>query len=305
MGVFSQKFNEENCHGIYLTVDFSLIWGYNNLGDLIMSENCNGNCSNCSSDCAEKKSFIEKTGEFNNIKHVIAVVSGKGGVGKSTVTSMLAVELRAKGHSVGILDADITGPSIPKAFGITKKAYSDEIGIIPAESKNGIKIMSINMMLPESDSPVVWRGPVIAGAVKQFWTDVIWGDLDYLLIDCPPGTGDVPLTVFQSLPLDGIIIVSTPQDLVSLIVKKAVNMAKMMNINILGLIENMSFFVCPDCNKKHYIFGDYKDIAEETGLEVLAELPINSDYARMEDNGSITEYKETLLKKAVEKIEKL
>ena len=270
-----------------------------------MSENCSGNCSSCQTDCNERKSFIEKTGEFNNIKHVVAVVSGKGGVGKSSVTSLLAVELKNKGYNVGILDADITGPSIPKAFGITERALQNDIGIIPAESKNGIKIMSVNMMLPESDTPVVWRGPVIAGAVKQFWTDVVWGDLDYLLVDCPPGTGDVPLTVFQSIPLDGVIIVSTPQDLVSMIVKKAVNMAKMMNVKILGLVENMSYFVCPDCNKKHYIFGECTDIAKETGLEMLAELPINSNLARMEDAGSVGNYKENYLEKAVEKLEKL
>ena len=187
------------------------------------TQGCSGNCSSCSSNCAsrEKQSLIEPTGEFNNIKHVIGVVSGKGGVGKSMVTSMLAVLMQRKGYKVGILDADITGPSIPKTFGINSRAMQNEIGILPAVTKSGIEIMSVNLMLEEKDSPVIWRGPVIAGVVKQFWQEVVWGDLDYLFIDCPPGTGDVPLTVFQSIPLDGAVIVTSPQDLVSLIVKKA------------------------------------------------------------------------------------
>ena len=210
-----------------------------------MSEqnNCSGNCSSCSSNCSSRQpeSLIEPTGEFNNIKHVVAVVSGKGGVGKSMVTSMLAVEMRRKGYNVGILDADITGPSIPKSFGIISNALQNELGIIPAETSTGIKVISINMMLKEHDAPVIWRGPVIAGAVKQFWQDVVWGDLDYLFIDCPPGTGDVPLTVFQTIPLDGAVIVTSPQDLVSLIVKKAYNMANMMNIPVIGMVENMSY----------------------------------------------------------------
>lgn len=269
--------------------------------------NCNGDCSNCSSNCESKKtSFIEQTGEFNDIKHVIAVVSGKGGVGKSTITSMLATALRRKGKNIGILDADITGPSIPKSFGVMQKAMQNEIGILPAETKTGIKVMSVNMMLEENDAPVIWRGPVIAGAVKQFWTDVVWGDLDYLIVDCPPGTGDVPLTVFQSLPLDGVVIVTSPQDLVSLIVKKAYNMAKMMNIKVLGIIENMSYFVCPDCKKSHRIFGGGSEtVAEELGIKLLGKMPIDTSFSQMADNGEIEHFKGDFLDGAVEEIEKL
>ena len=273
-----------------------------------MSENkgCSGNCSSCSSNCSSRKpeSLIEPTGEFNNIKNVIAVVSGKGGVGKSMVTSMLAVELRRKGYSVGILDVDITGPSIPKSFGITTKAMQNEIGILPAETSTGIKVISVNMMLKETDAPVIWRGPVIAGAVKQFWHDVVWGDLDYLLVDCPPGTGDVPLTVFQSLPLNGIVIVTSPQDLVSLIVKKAYNMAQMMNIPVIGMVENMSYVVCPDCGKQFSVFGGGSEsVAEEVGTELLAKMPIDVSLAQMVDNGSIERFSGDFLKSAAEKIE--
>lgn len=273
-----------------------------------MSENCTGNCSNCQSNCESRKkeSFIEQTNEYNTIKNVIAVISGKGGVGKSTVSSLLAVELNKKGYKVGILDADITGPSIPKAFGINQNAMQNELGILPAESKNGIKIMSINMMLKEHDAPVVWRGPVIAGAVKQFWQDVIWGELDYLIIDCPPGTGDVPLTVFQTVPLDGAIIVTSPQDLVSLIVKKAYNMAKMMNINVLGLVENMSYVKCPDCGKEFSIFGSgTESFAKEIGIDLLAKMPIDLSLSTMVDNGNIENVKENYLEKAVEKAQEI
>lgn len=273
-----------------------------------MSENCTGNCSNCQSNCESRKkeSFIEQTNEYNTIKNVIAVISGKGGVGKSTVSSLLAVELNKKGYKVGILDADITGPSIPKAFGINQNAMQNELGILPAESKNGIKIMSINMMLKEHDAPVVWRGPVIAGAVKQFWQDVIWGELDYLIIDCPPGTGDVPLTVFQTVPLDGAIIVTSPQDLVSLIVKKAYNMAKMMNINVLGLVENMSYVKCPDCGKEFSIFGSgTESLAKEIGIDLLAKMPIDLSLSTMVDNGNIENVKENYLEKAVEKAQEI
>ena len=226
---------------------------------------CSGNCASCGESCAsrESQSLIEPTGEYNNIKHVLAVVSGKGGVGKSMTASMLAVLLKRMGRNVGILDADITGPSIPKTFGIRSRAYQNEIGILPAETETGIKVMSINLLLEEGDMPVLWRGPVIAGAVKQFWQDVVWGDLDYLIIDCPPGTGDVPLTVFQSIPIDGAVIVTSPQDLVSLIVRKAYNMAKMMDIPVLGLIENMSYAVCPDCGKKLRLFGKGSGAAAE------------------------------------------
>lgn len=271
-----------------------------------MSE-CNGNCSNCNVECESKKtSLIESANQNSNIKHVIAVVSGKGGVGKSMVSTLLACALKNKGKNVGILDADITGPSIPKAFGIKQRAMQDETGILPAVSQNGIKIMSVNMMLTNSDDPVIWRGPVIAGAVKQFWTDVAWGDLDYLIIDCPPGTGDVPLTVFQSVPIDGAIIVTSPQDLVSLIVKKAYNMAKMMNIKVLGIVENMSYFVCPDCGKKHRIFGaGSQSVAEELGLPLLAQMPIDKDLATLIDSGLAHRFEGDCLEKAVQAAEGL
>ena len=273
-----------------------------------MSGNCSGNCASCSSNCdsRKKESFIEPTGEFNNIKHVVAVVSGKGGVGKSMVTSLLATLMSGKGYKVGILDADITGPSIPKSFGILGNAMQNELCILPAESKGGIKIMSVNMLLKENDAPVVWRGPVIAGAVKQFWQDVVWGDLDYLFIDCPPGTGDVPLTVFQTIPLDGIVMVTSPQDLVSLIVKKAYNMAKMMNINILGLVENMSYVKCPDCGKQFSVFGcGSDDIAKELDIDLLGKLPIDISLTQMVDNGCIEHFNEDYLNNAVAKLEKL
>ena len=273
-----------------------------------MSEkNCSGNCASCSSNCGErsKESFFEPTGEFNTIKHTIAVVSGKGGVGKSAVASMLAVKLSRKGYKVGILDADITGPSIPKAFGVTAQATQNEIGILPAETETGIKIISVNMMLPDREQPVVWRGPVIAGLVKQFWQDVFWGELDYLIIDCPPGTGDVPLTVFQTIKLDGIVMVTSPQDLVSLIVKKALNMAKLMDINVIGVVENMSYVVCPDCGKQFSIFGDSGDRYEELGVKLLARLPIEPKLAALIDNGAVEKFQSDTLNNAVEEIVKL
>lgn len=269
-------------------------------------QGCSGDCSSCSESCASRdpKSLIEPTGEYNNIKHVIGVVSGKGGVGKSMVTSMLAVLLSRKGYKVGILDADITGPSIPKTFGINSRAMQNEIGILPAVTKSGIEIISINMMLEEKDSPVLWRGPVIAGAVKQFWHDVVWGDLDYLLVDCPPGTGDVPLTVFQSLPLDGVVIVTSPQDLVSLIVKKAYNMAEMMNIPVLGIVENMSYVLCPDCGKKIELFGSGSEsVAEEIGVPLLAKMPIDPSLAAMVDNGEFERFQCDYLSAAAEAVE--
>lgn len=271
------------------------------------SQGCSGNCSSCSSNCADRKaeSLLVPTGEYNNIKHVIGVVSGKGGVGKSMVTSMLAVLMQRKGYKVGILDADITGPSIPKTFGINSRAMQNEIGILPAETKTGIKLMSVNLMLAEKESPVLWRGPVIAGAVKQFWTDVVWGDLDFLFVDCPPGTGDVPLTVFQSLPLDGAVIVTSPQDLVSMIVKKAYNMADMMNIPVLGIVENMSYVVCPDCGKSFNIFGSGSEsVAEELGVKLLGKMPIDTSLAQMVDNGSFEHFKGDYLENAADEIEK-
>ena len=267
---------------------------------------CSGNCSSCKADCSSKQpeSLLEPTGQFNQIKHVIGVVSGKGGVGKSMVTSLLAVLLRRKGYSVGILDADITGPSIPKTFGIKERAMQNDLGILPAVTKGGIKLMSVNLMLPETDSPVIWRGPVIAGLVKQFWQDVVWEDLDYLLIDCPPGTGDVPLTVFQTIPLDGVVIVTSPQDLVSLIVKKAYHMAEMMKIPVLGMVENMSYAVCPDCGKKISLFGSgSQTVAEELGVPLLAKMPIDPSLAAMVDNGELERYDADVLDAVIKELE--
>lgn len=269
-------------------------------------QGCSGNCGSCSENCSSRdpKSLLEPTGDYNNIKHVIGVVSGKGGVGKSMVTSMLAVLMSRMGYKVGILDADITGPSIPKTFGINSRAYQTEIGIMPAVTKGGIKIMSINLLLPESDSPVVWRGPVIAGAVKQFWHDVVWGDLDFLFIDCPPGTGDVPLTVFQSIALDGAVIVTSPQDLVSLIVKKAYNMAELMNIPVLGMVENMSYVVCPDCKKEFKIFGNGSEsVAKEVGVELLGKMPIDVTLAELVDKGDFESFECDYLTDAAKAIE--
>ncbi|MGN0795782.1 MAG: P-loop NTPase [Christensenellales bacterium] len=252
-----------------------------------MSE-CSHDCSSCNKDCSSK-SMIEKPHELSRVKKVIGVVSGKGGVGKSMVTSTLAVTLNRRGNKVGIMDADITGPSIPKMFGLGGKLDGDNTGLYPAQTKKGIKVVSVNLLLDDPTAPVVWRGPVIAGMVKQFWTDVIWGDLDFLFVDMPPGTGDVPLTVFQSLPIDGIVIVTSPQELVSMIVEKAVNMAKLMNVPILGLVENLSYVECPACKEKIYPFGEgkAKDTAEKFGIASVAELPIKKDYAQQSDKGLI------------------
>jgi Mrp family chromosome partitioning ATPase len=258
-----------------------------------MSEDCNQNCSSCIEDCPEKKEqktdFSEKPHEMSSIKKVIGIVSGKGGVGKSLITSMLAVTMNRMGYNSAILDADITGPSIPKAFGIKEKAKGSEIGIHPVKTKTGIDIMSINLLLENDTDPVVWRGPIIAGTVKQFWTDVIWNDVDFMFIDMPPGTGDVPLTVFQSIGVDGIVVVTSPQELVSMIVSKAVKMAEMMNIPILGLVENMSYFKCPDNDKDYQIFGEshIEEIAEKHNLKVLAKLPIDPKIAAACDRGMI------------------
>ena len=257
-----------------------------------MSEACSGNCASCASNCDSRKEAQDMRipcGPFSSVKKVIGVVSGKGGVGKSLVTSMLASAMQARGNSCAVLDADITGPSIPKSFGIKNRAKADESGLLPEESKTGIKIMSINLLLENEESPVVWRGPVISGVIQQFWKDVAWGDVDYMFVDMPPGTGDVSLTVFQNLPVDGIIIVTTPQDLVTMIVKKAFNMAKLMNIPVLGLVENMSYVVCPDCGKEFKIFGESKidEIAKELGVPVLAKLPIAPKTASLVDKGAI------------------
>ena len=256
-----------------------------------MSE-CTHDCSTCGQNCSsrtEPQDLHEKLNEMSTVKKVIAVVSGKGGVGKSLVTSALAVELNRRGHKTAILDADITGPSIPKAFGLKTHAKGSEFGILPETTKTGIDIMSVNLLLENTTDPVIWRGPVIAGTVKQFWTDVIWKDVDYMFVDMPPGTGDVPLTVFQSIPLDGIIVVASPQELVSMIVRKAVRMAEMMNIPILGLVENMSYYKCPDCGKEHKIFGDshIDDVAKEYGTRVLAKIPMDQELAKSVDTGTV------------------
>ena len=253
-----------------------------------MSDTCNHDCSNCASKC-ENKSLLEPQNKNSNIKTVIAVVSGKGGVGKSSVSSLLASYYNKHGKKVALLDADITGPSIPKAFGIEGNAVGDESGVYPAESSEGIKVMSLNLLMEDSSAPVVWRGPVIASCVKQFWTDVVWGDIDVMIVDCPPGTGDVPLTVFQSIPVKGIVVVTSPQDLVGMIVEKAVNMAEMMNVPVLGLVENLAYYTCPDCGKDHYIFGKskIKATAEKFGIENTVSLPIDPTLAALCDQGKI------------------
>ncbi len=274
-----------------------------------MSE-CNHDCSSCKSKCAEadKSSFLVAPNSASNIKHVIGIVSGKGGVGKSLVTSMLAVSMQRRGYQAAILDADITGPSIPRAFGLKDvEIYGTDEGMIPPKSKTGIEIMSLNLLVDDESKPVVWRGPVIAGTVKQFWNEVVWNEVDYMFVDMPPGTGDVPLTVFQSLPLDGIIIVGSPQELVSMIVEKAVNMAKLMNIPILGLVENMSYLVCPDCGKKISMYGDSGiDVLSKThNLPILEKLPIDPKLAHMCDTGTIELMNEEYMKGAADVLETL
>ena len=273
-----------------------------------MSE-CTHNCSSCKANCStkSKQDFLEPLNEKSTIKHVIGVVSGKGGVGKSMVTSTLATLMQRAGYKVGILDADITGPSIPKAFGINADVEGDESGMIPPTSSTGIKIMSVNLLLPDATQPVVWRGPVIAGTVKQFWSGTVWGDLDYLFVDCPPGTGDVPLTVFQSIPLDGIVIVSSPQELVSMIVEKAANMARMMDVDVVGLVENMSYLRCPDCGKEIKIFGEshIDEIATKFGYTLLAKMPIDPTLASLVDAGRIEDMSVDYLNNAVEVLKKV
>ena len=267
---------------------------------------CSGNCSSCGSDCAERKaeSLLAKLNEKSTVKKVIAVVSGKGGVGKSTVTSMLAVAMARRGKRTAVLDADITGPSAPTAFGVTQCQGANEDGLYPALSRSGIQVMSINLLLDNNTDPVVWRGPVIAGAVKQFWTDVIWEDVDYMFVDMPPGTGDVPLTVFQSLPVDGIVIVTSPQDLVGMIVSKAVKMANMMHIPVLGFVENYSYLECPDCGKKIEVFGKshLEEAAKSFDLPVLAKLPIDPKVAEAFDNGLMETIPTDKLSTVIEKV---
>ena len=270
---------------------------------------CSGNCSSCgSSSCGDRKaeSQLAQLNPNASVKKVIAVVSGKGGVGKSTVTSMLAVAMNKTGKRVGVLDADITGPSVPTAFGVSECQGATDHGLYPALSRDGIQVMSINLLLDDATAPVVWRGPVIAGAVKQFWTDVIWEDVDYMFVDMPPGTGDVPLTVFQSLPVDGIVIVTSPQDLVSMIVAKAVKMANMMHIPVLGFVENYAYLECPDCGKKINVFGQSKldEVAEAFNLPILARLPIDPKVAECFDNGVMEDIDTSNIAKVLEAVEK-
>ena len=272
-----------------------------------MSTNCSHNCAECHSDCNERtapQSLLEPLNKNSSVKKVIGVVSCKGGVGKSLVTSMLAVLAQRKGYQAAILDADITGPSIPKVFGVHGKVFGNEAGIFPAESKCGTKIMSINLLLANEGDPVVWRGPVIAGAVKQFWSEVNWEQVDYMFVDMPPGTGDVPLTVFQSLPLDGIVVVTSPQELVEMIVEKAVKMAGLMDIPVLGLVENMAYFECPSCHDKHYIFGQshIDELAERYQIKSTAQLPLAPALADLCDHGNIEAFEGNWLDNILERI---
>ena len=272
-----------------------------------MAEECTHDCSTCSSNCASRQnseSLKLPANQLSEVKHVIGVVSGKGGVGKSLVTAMLAVLLRREGYRVGILDADITGPSIPKAFGMKQvEIYGDQNGMIPASSKTGIDMISVNLLLGDETKPVVWRGSLIAGTVQQFWQETIW-NADVLLVDCPPGTGDVPLTVFQTMPIDGVVIVSSPQDLVSMIVSKAANMAKMMNIPVLGLVENLSYVKCPDCGKEIKVFGEshIDEIAKSFGYDLLARIPMDPKLSALVDRGMIELMENDYLNGAVQQI---
>lgn len=273
-----------------------------------MAKECNStSCTKESCEgCPSKKpqSMLVDMNKDSKIKYVIGIVSGKGGVGKSFVTASLANQMAQKGFNVGILDADITGPSIPKMYGLQGPAQANDEGIYPMTAENGIKVMSVNLLLPQEDEPVIWRGPILANMVKQFWSDVIWGDLDYLFVDMPPGTGDVPLTVFQSLPVEGIVIVSSPQDLVKMIVRKAYKMAQMMNIKVLGVVENYSYVLCPDCGKAIKIFGEshIDEIAAELEMEVLGKMPINPLYAEAADQGAFHTVNNEYVEKAVEKL---
>ena len=256
---------------------------------------CDHDCSSCAQECESRQPQRERSNEFSNIKKVIGVVSGKGGVGKSLVTSLLACAAAKAGLKTAILDADVTGPSIPKAFGLTGRVYADEHDLlVPVESSRGIKVMSVNLLLADESDPVAWRGPVISGTVTQFFNEVNWGDVDLMLIDCPPGTGDVPMTVFQNLPIDGIVIVTSPQELVGMIVKKAVRLAQIMEVPVLGIVENMSYFICDKCGERHYIFGqsDVEDIAKENGISATAQLPIDPELANYVDSGIVEMYKQ-------------
>ncbi len=258
-----------------------------------MSEECTHDCGSCGSACDDRTQPQKNPDNYKGVKKVIAVMSGKGGVGKSMVTSLLAVNAAGRGMKTAIIDADITGPSIPKSFGMTEKVMCDETGTVmyPVQTSNGIKVMSMNLLMENETDPVIWRGPIIAGAVKQFWEDTQWGDVDCMFIDCPPGTGDVPLTVLQSLPVAGIVIVTSPQELVSMIVGKAVNMAQAMDIPVLGIVENMSYYECPDCGKRHAVFGEshIDDVAAGYGIDNVAKLPINPAAAHAVDTGKVSE----------------
>ena len=268
---------------------------------------CSHDCSTCSQKCS-KESMLEPQNKASNVKRVIGIVSGKGGVGKSLVTSMLAVTMQRRGYKTAILDADITGPSIPKSFGLKcGSVEGSDIGMFPPQTKTGIEVMSVNLLMDEETKPVVWRGPVIAGVVKQFWTDVVWGEVDFMFVDMPPGTGDVPLTVFQSLPLDGIIIVGSPQELVSMIVEKAVNMASLMDVKLLGLVENYSYIICPDCGKVIRPYGDshIDELANAHSTSVLAQLPIDPSLASLCDKGVIELFEGDYMERAADSLEKL
>ena len=277
-------------------------------------ENCTHNCESCSANCSartasqqDKTSFLEEPNPMSSVKKVIGVVSGKGGVGKSLVTSMMAVMMQRRGYHSAVLDADVTGPSIPKMFGIKERAVANEFGLLPARTKTGIDLMSVNLLLEHEEDPVVWRGPVIAGTVKQFWSDVVWEDVDYMFVDMPPGTGDVPLTVFQSLPVDGILIVTSPQELVSMIVSKAVKMAQMMEIPILGIIENYSYVLCPDCGKKIEVFGKSRidEVAAHHNLPVLARIPMDPSLAKACDEGCMELFEGDWMEKAADVLEQM
>ena len=273
-------------------------------------ENCTHDCSSCGAECPSRTGGgipKEALNPASSVRHVIGVVSGKGGVGKSIVTSILATEMQRRGYNTAVLDADITGPSVPKAFGLSGEVESRENAMLPAYTKTGIQVMSVNLLLEDAASPVVWRGPVLAGAVKQFWTDVIWTDVDYMFVDMPPGTGDVPLTVFQSLPLSGIILVTTPQELVSMIVEKAVNMAKLMNVPILGMVENMSYAVCPDCGRQIPLFGEShaEEVAKNYGVPLLSRLPLDPRLASLVDRGVIELFENEYLTPAADALEGL
>ena len=267
---------------------------------------CGGNCESCGADCSSRQQDMHiPLNQYSTVRKVIGIVSGKGGVGKSLVTSLTACAMQSRGYATAVFDADVTGPSIPKAFGITEKAKGNELGLLPEKSKMGIEVMSVNLLLEDDEAPVVWRGPVISGVIQQFWTDVAWGDIDYMFIDMPPGTGDVPLTVFQSLPVAGVVVVTSPQELVGMIVDKAVNMADMMHVPVLGIVENMAYYTCPDCGKQHAIFGEshIEAIAAKHGIPNTAKLPIDPAIAAACDAGRIEDVQGDWLSSLADAIE--